>query len=63
MDPLADVIAAIDAAALPDAAAMTAAAERQDRMTKPRGSLGVLEEVSVRLAGLAGTCPPPLPEP
>jgi nicotinate-nucleotide--dimethylbenzimidazole phosphoribosyltransferase len=32
-------------------------------MTKPRGSLGVLEEVSVRLAGLAGSCPPPVPEP
>jgi nicotinate-nucleotide--dimethylbenzimidazole phosphoribosyltransferase len=46
-----------------DAAAMAAARERQDRMTKPRGSLGVLEEVSVRLAGLAGECPPPLPEP
>ncbi|HWN63470.1 MAG TPA: nicotinate-nucleotide--dimethylbenzimidazole phosphoribosyltransferase, partial [Streptosporangiaceae bacterium] len=60
VDPLADVIAAI---APPDAAAMTAAAERQDRMTKPRGSLGVLEEVSVRLAGLAGVCPAPLPEP
>jgi nicotinate-nucleotide--dimethylbenzimidazole phosphoribosyltransferase len=63
VDPLADVIAAIDAAALPDEAAMTAARERQDRMTKPRGSLGVLEEVSVRLAGLAGSCPAPLPEP
>ena len=60
VDPLAEVIAAI---APPDAAAMTAAADRQDRMTKPRGSLGVLEEVSVRLAGLAGRCPPPLPEP
>ena len=60
MDPLADVIAAI---APPDPAAMTAARERQDRMTKPRGSLGVLEEVSVRLAGLAGSCPAPLPEP
>ena len=60
VDPLADVIAAI---APPDAAAMTAAAQRQDRMTKPRGSLGVLEEVSVRLAGLAGSCPPPVPEP
>ena len=42
---------------------MAAARERQDRMTKPRGSLGVLEDVSVRLAGLAGQCPPPLPEP
>jgi nicotinate-nucleotide--dimethylbenzimidazole phosphoribosyltransferase len=46
-----------------DDEAMTAARERQDRMTKPRGSLGVLEDVSVRLAGLAGQCPPPLPEP
>ena len=60
VDPLADLIAAI---LPPDAEAMAAAAERQDRMTKPRGSLGLLEEVSVRLAGLAGSCPPPLPEP
>ena len=60
VDPLAEVIAAI---APPDAGAMAAARERQDRMTKPRGSLGVLEEVSVQLAGLAGRCPPPLPEP
>ena len=60
VDPLADLIGAITP---PDAEAMAAAAERQDRMTKPRGSLGVLEEVSVRLAGLAGSCPPPLPEP
>ena len=60
VDPLAEVIAAI---APPDADAMAAARERQDRMTKPRGALGVLEEVSVRLAGLAGSCPPPLPEP
>ena len=42
---------------------MAAARDRQDRMTKPRGSLGALEDVSVRLAGLAGQCPPPLPEP
>src|SRR6185312_10642033 len=60
VDPLADVLAAI---APPDAEAMAAARERQDRMTKPRGSLGALEDVSVRLAGLAGQCPPPLPEP
>src|SRR5712691_717103 len=60
VDPLADLIAAITP---PDAEAMAAARERQDRMTKPRGSLGALEEVSVRLAGLAGTCPPPRPEP
>src|SRR5499427_2366074 len=60
VDQLADVLAAI---APPDAEAMAAARERQDRMTKPRGSLGVLEDVSIRLAGLAGDCPPPLPEP
>jgi len=60
VDMLADVVAAIAPA---DAAAMAAARERQDKMTKPRGSLGELEDVSVRLAGLAGACPPPLPEP
>ncbi|GAA0797475.1 nicotinate-nucleotide--dimethylbenzimidazole phosphoribosyltransferase [Spirilliplanes yamanashiensis] len=47
----------------PDADAMAAARELQARLTKPAGSLGALEELSVRLAGLAGTCPPPLPEP
>src|SRR6266496_317794 len=46
-----------------DQAAMTAARDRQARMTKPAGSLGALEEISVRLAGLAGHCPPPVPEP
>jgi nicotinate-nucleotide--dimethylbenzimidazole phosphoribosyltransferase len=60
VDLLAEVRASISP---PDQAAMSAARARQDLMTKPRGSLGVLEEVSVRLAGLAGTCPPPLPEP
>ncbi|WP_231954828.1 nicotinate-nucleotide--dimethylbenzimidazole phosphoribosyltransferase [Actinoplanes derwentensis] len=42
---------------------MTAARELQGRLTKPAGSLGALEELSVRLAGLAGVCPPPLPVP
>jgi nicotinate-nucleotide--dimethylbenzimidazole phosphoribosyltransferase len=46
-----------------DTGAMAAARERLDLMTKPQGSLGVLEEVSVRLSGLAGSCPPPIPEP
>ncbi len=46
-----------------DAAAMTAARELQARLTKPAGSLGALEDLSVRLAGLAGACPPPMPEP
>ncbi|MFD0687735.1 nicotinate-nucleotide--dimethylbenzimidazole phosphoribosyltransferase [Actinomadura fibrosa] len=47
----------------PDEAAMRDARDHQSRLTKPPGSLGVLEEVSVRLAGLAGQCPPPLPAP
>jgi nicotinate-nucleotide--dimethylbenzimidazole phosphoribosyltransferase len=46
-----------------DADAVAAAQSRQDNLTKPRGSLGVLEDVSIQLAGLAGVCPPPLPEP
>jgi nicotinate-nucleotide--dimethylbenzimidazole phosphoribosyltransferase len=60
MDLIAETIAAIRP---PDEAAMAAARAHQDRLTKPRGSLGVLEELSVRLSGLAGACPPPLPEP
>ena len=46
-----------------DAGAMAAARELHARLTKPAGSLGLLEDLSVRLAGLAGTCPPPIPEP
>lgn len=46
-----------------DEAAMAAARELHGRLTKPAGSLGALEDLSVRLAGLAGACPPPLPEP
>lgn len=57
---IADTIAAI---AGPDRAAAVAARERQASLTKPPGSLGVLEDLSVQLAGLAGTCPPPVPQP
>ena len=57
---LADTIAAIRPL---DAGAVAQARERQEALTKPSGSLGVLEQVSVQLAGLAGECPPPLPEP
>src|SRR5215213_2730345 len=46
-----------------DAAAERAARERLDRMTKPPGSLGVLEDVAAQLAGIAGTCPAPHPAP
>jgi nicotinate-nucleotide--dimethylbenzimidazole phosphoribosyltransferase len=57
---LARTVAAIGPA---DPEAMAAARALQGRLTKPAGSLGVLEELSVRLAGLAGACPPPMPEP
>jgi nicotinate-nucleotide--dimethylbenzimidazole phosphoribosyltransferase len=46
-----------------DEQAMAAARDLQSRLTKPAGSLGALEELSIRLAGLAGSCPPPLPDP
>src|SRR5262249_57615276 len=32
-------------------------------VTRPGGSLGQLEHLSVQLAGIAGQCPPPMPEP
>jgi nicotinate-nucleotide--dimethylbenzimidazole phosphoribosyltransferase len=57
---IADTIAAIGPL---DAEAVAQARERQEALTKPSGSLGVLEQVSVQLAGLARECPPPLPEP
>jgi nicotinate-nucleotide--dimethylbenzimidazole phosphoribosyltransferase len=46
-----------------EADAMAAARQRQGLMTKPAGSLGRLEDLSVQLAGLAGCCPPGMPEP
>jgi nicotinate-nucleotide--dimethylbenzimidazole phosphoribosyltransferase len=55
------LIDAVQGIAAPDPDAMTDARFLQDRLTKPRGSLGVLEELAVRLCGLAGTCPPPIP--
>lgn len=44
-----------------DDEAMRAARTRQNSLTKPFGSLGRLEDVSVQLAGIARQCPPPLP--
>jgi len=37
-----------------DERAMAEARERQDRLTKPQGSLGRLEELSIRIAGMKG---------
>ncbi|GAA0830047.1 nicotinate-nucleotide--dimethylbenzimidazole phosphoribosyltransferase [Streptosporangium amethystogenes subsp. fukuiense] len=60
MTILQETIAAIRPA---DPAAVAEARAHQDRLTKPRGALGALEEVAIRLAGAAAVSPPPLPVP
>ena len=35
---------------------------RQAQLTKPPGSMGQLEDLGAQLSGIAGTCPPPLPQ-
>jgi nicotinate-nucleotide--dimethylbenzimidazole phosphoribosyltransferase len=42
----------------PDATAAAAARARQDTLTKPRGALGRLEDLSVWIASCQGHCPP-----
>lgn len=42
--------------------AVREARERHLGLTKPPGSLGRLEGLGARLAGMAGECPPPVPE-
>ena len=60
---LEQAIASIASIAPLDPEAAAAASELNDRLTKPRGALGQLEALGVQLAGLAGSCPPPLPTP
>jgi nicotinate-nucleotide--dimethylbenzimidazole phosphoribosyltransferase len=43
---------------LPDDDAREAAVARQARLTKPTGALGRLEDISVWLSSVQGTCPP-----
>lgn len=57
---LAETIEAIEPVS---AEALAEAEARQAILTKPAGSLGLLERVGVRLAAIAGQCPPPVPEP
>jgi nicotinate-nucleotide--dimethylbenzimidazole phosphoribosyltransferase len=45
-----------------DDVAKARATERWSTRAKPPGSLGRLEPLAVQLAGIAGDCPPPLPE-
>jgi len=41
-----------------DEEAMRQARERQDNLTKPQGSLGILEEISIKMAGITGSSTP-----
>ena len=50
----------IEAVREPDRAAMQAARARQDRLAKPPHSLGALEDISVKLAGVTGQVAGPL---
>ena len=43
-----------------DQKSMAAARQRQDNLTKPRGSLGRLEELSIQIAGITGNTLPKL---
>jgi len=56
-DRAAAAVAPLDTVAVADATAL------QARLTKPAGALGRLEPLGVRLAGIGGACPPPLPRP
>jgi nicotinate-nucleotide--dimethylbenzimidazole phosphoribosyltransferase len=60
---LPDLAATVDAIAPVDAGAAADATAHHDRLTKPRGALGRLEAVGIRLAAIAGESPPPVPEP
>jgi nicotinate-nucleotide--dimethylbenzimidazole phosphoribosyltransferase len=51
-------VAAVDTIPPLDEAAMTAAFQRQETLTKPPGALGKLEGLSIWLAGVQGACPP-----
>lgn len=46
-----------------DIDAANQAAALQAQLTKPPGALGRIEALGIQLAGIAGECPPPVPEP
>ncbi len=56
--PSAEAVRAVSAL---DTDAVDAARARLDRLTKPPGSLGRLEDLGAHLCGIAGRCPPPVP--
>ena len=51
----AKILETINRIEAPDAAAMDAALSRQAALAKPPGSLGGLEDISVRMAGITGS--------
>jgi nicotinate-nucleotide--dimethylbenzimidazole phosphoribosyltransferase len=51
-------VSSFEAVTTPDAEAAAAARARQDQLTKPPGSLGRLEDLSVWVASCQGACPP-----
>ncbi len=57
LDSVISAIRPLDTAAVADARA------RQEVLTKPRGSMGALEELGNRLCGMYAACPPPMPAP
>jgi nicotinate-nucleotide--dimethylbenzimidazole phosphoribosyltransferase len=61
-DPLERAVGELAASIEPvDAGAAAAAATRSEGQVKPPGSLGAVEQLGAQLAGIAGTCPPPVP--
>jgi nicotinate-nucleotide--dimethylbenzimidazole phosphoribosyltransferase len=58
--PFDDAAAAIDGV---DRESIAEARQHHGRLTKPAGSLGELETIGCRLAGIAHVSPPPIPEP
>ncbi len=62
MAPVSEVLSSTVASIQPiDAEAVAAAEAAQAGLAKPAGALGVLESLSAQLAGIARTCPPPVP--
>lgn len=55
--------AAVALVGLPNRDAERRAEHHQGQLTKPAGSLGRVEDLSVQLAGIAGVEPPPVPSP
>jgi nicotinate-nucleotide--dimethylbenzimidazole phosphoribosyltransferase len=61
--PVSLLHATVEAISPLDDEAVAQARASQAAVAKPQDALGELERVAEQLAGLAGTCPPPLPEP